>query len=130
MSKSGKLTLILSISEGKVVATLIVNQSVSSIVFRAWIFFMVGLVIAFIMFEIIYRSETSIIILNRFLKHKNKQMKYHNEIYQNLLEKKENFNNHKEKGVRYVIIDNNMYYIDEDFMHPGGEFIFNILNGK
>jgi len=109
---------------------LIVNQSVSSIVFRAWIFFMVGLVIAFIMFEIIYRSETSIIILNRFLKHKNKQMKYHNEIYQNLLEKKENFNNHKEKGVRYVIIDNNMYYIDEDFMHPGGEFIFNILNGK
>ena len=23
-----------------------------------------------------------------------------------------------------------MYYIDENFMHPGGEAIFNILNGR
>jgi hypothetical protein len=32
--------------------------------------------------------------------------------------------------VRYVIIDNSMYYIDEHFMHPGGERIFTLLNGQ
>lgn len=29
-----------------------------------------------------------------------------------------------------MIIDNSMYYIDEHFMHPGGERIFTLLNGK
>lgn len=63
-------------------------------------------------------------------RHKNKHAKYLNEIYQSLLEKKEEFKTYKEKGVRYVIVDNTMYYIDENFMHPGGEVMFTLLNGK
>jgi hypothetical protein len=41
---------------GKVVATLIVSSTVSDLAFRGWLFFMAGLVIAFIVLEIIYRS--------------------------------------------------------------------------
>ena len=47
-----------------------------------------------------------------------------------MIEKRDKFDNFKAKGVRYVLIDNCMYYIDENFMHPGGEAIFNILNGR
>jgi hypothetical protein len=115
---------------GKIVATLIVNANVSNLLFRAWLFFLAGIVLFYILLEIIYRSESRVVILNCLFKHDNKHAKYHNEIYQNLLEKKDKFETYKEKGVRYVIIDNSMYYIDENFMHPGGEFIFNILNGK
>ena len=78
----------------------------------------------------VYRSQSRSIIFATFFKHKNKQHRFHNEIYQSLLDKKEKFNSHKSRGIRYVIIDNCMYYIDEDFMHPGGERIFSLLNGK
>lgn len=32
--------------------------------------------------------------------------------------------------MRYIIVDNFMYYIDENFIHPGGEYIFNMYNGQ
>ena len=40
------------------------------------------------------------------------------------------FNDYKELGVRYLIIDNVMYYIDENFIHPGSEYIFTLFNGQ
>lgn len=45
-------------------------------------------------------------------RHHNKQAKYHNDIYQKLTEGREQFENYHAKGVRYIIIDNTMYYID------------------
>ncbi len=42
----------------------------------------------------------------------------------------ENFPDYKELGVKYIILDNKMYYIDENFIHPGGEHIFTMYNGQ
>ena len=42
----------------------------------------------------------------------------------------EEFRDYKELGVRYIILDNSMYYIDENFIHPGGEYIFSMFNGQ
>lgn len=41
---------------GKVVASLIVKNSVSDLLFRAWLFFIAGLVLLYIVLEVIYRS--------------------------------------------------------------------------
>ena len=41
---------------GKVVATLIVSQKVSDILFRAWVFVLVGILLFFLMLEVVYRS--------------------------------------------------------------------------
>ncbi len=115
---------------GKVVATLVVYTNCSEVVFKGWLFCLGGLAILMLVFEVVYRSQSRTIILSSLFKHKNKHHRYHNEIYQALLERKEKFNTYQARGVRYIIVDNCMYYIDEDFMHPGGEHIFTLLNGQ
>ena len=41
---------------GKIVATLIVNATVSNLLFRAWLFFLAGIVLFYILLEVVYRS--------------------------------------------------------------------------
>jgi len=73
---------------GKIVATFVVHQNTSDIIFKAWLFSLGGLGILFIVFEVIYRSQSRSIIFTSFFTHKNKHQKFHNEIYQSLLDKK------------------------------------------
>ena len=54
------------------------------------------------------------------LKHKSKYHALHTEILDNINNQIEDFKDYKNIGVRYIIIDNVMYYIDENFIHPGG----------
>jgi len=110
--------------------SLILHYYTDDNLFKAWIFTIVGLVLLWIILEVVYRSQTRSIIYRIFFRHHNKHENYHQKILQNLIDKKEIFEDYANKGVRYVIVDNSMYFIDEDFMHPGGEYIFNILNGK
>ena len=52
------------------------------------------------------------------------------EILENINNNIEDFDDYKEIGLRYIILDNVMYYIDEKFIHPGGEHIFSLYNGQ
>lgn len=52
------------------------------------------------------------------------------QILNNINSNSENFPDYRELGVRYIILDNKMYYIDENFIHPGGEHIFSLYNGQ
>ena len=54
------------------------------------------------------------------LRHTSKFHKLHQEILENINRGSEDFRDYKELGVRYIILDNIMYYIDENFIHPGG----------
>ena len=73
---------------GKVIVTIeiyIQFQTKENIPFRPWIFFLAGIILLMIIIEVIYRSQTSTIILEFPHKEKNKHEKYHKEIYDCLL---------------------------------------------
>lgn len=78
VKRSHKIVGYITVIFGKVVATFVVKNSVSEIIFRGWLFCLAGLAILLIFVEAIYRSQSKTIILNSFFKHKNRFLKYHN----------------------------------------------------
>jgi|JI10StandDraft_1071094.scaffolds.fasta_scaffold2084419_1 hypothetical protein len=74
---------------------------------------MIGtLLLIFVMFEIVYRIQTRSVMFKFPLKHKSKFEKHHMQILDNLNSNRDTFPDYKELGVRYIILDNVMYYID------------------
>ena len=74
---------------------------------------MIGtLLLIFVMFKIVYRIQTRSVMFKFPLKHKSKFEKHHMQILDNLNSNRDTFPDYKELGVRYIILDNVMYYID------------------
>ena len=102
----------------------------NNLLFRSWLFILGALLVIFVILEVIFRIQTRSFMLKFPLRHTSKFNKLHQEILENINRGSEDFRDYKELGVRYIILDNTMYYIDENFIHPGGEYIFFMYNGQ
>jgi hypothetical protein len=63
---------------GKAVATLVVYNNCSEVIFKAWLFSLGGIAILMLVCEVIYRSQSRTIIFSSLFKHKNRHHRYHN----------------------------------------------------
>lgn len=115
---------------GKAIVIIIAYLSGNDTFARAIQFSLAAILLVWFILEIIYRSQTRSIIWKFAFRHNNRRLSQHHEILDRLNEQEEDFEDYHNQGVRYVLVDNCMYYIDQDFMHPGGEHIFTVLNGR
>lgn len=117
---------------GKIIVALLLQPYSFSnqILFRTWLFVIGALLLVYIILEVVYRVQTRSFMFKFPLKHRSKHAKLHDEILEKLNSNIDNFRDYHELGVRYLILDNKMYYIDENFIHPGGEHIFTMYNGQ